>query len=309
MKEFDDIWRAWIDRNVVEGCSKDVLFKILHDSGFAYAAIREELRHEPAVSLDRIFSPLASLADEGSQPMAMRERDFASLLEPGSPLACPDWIREQTRAQQQRVPFLGAGGPLCRGFEKRRLERDVFQRIRARYALAAEDMREELDSSVGTYIETVNSSLPATLVHIDDDFNRALLELMKPLHEEWCGFELEASSCYGFRVYLPGCYLHMHVDRPESHVVSSTLCVDRQTYAPWPLHAEDADGSACEIETEPGELVLYESARIAHGRPVPLNGRFHVALFLHYRPARDWETWRDSPMDWWQGRRGRESAR
>ena len=59
----------------------------------------------------------------------------------------------------------------------------------------------------------------------------------------------------------------------DSHVVSSTLCVDRSLYASWPLHAEDADGIPCEIDAEPGELVLYESARIAHGRPVPLNGR------------------------------------
>ena len=164
-------------------------------------------------------------------------------------------------------------------------------------------MKEEETHAVGTYLKTVNRRLPPSLLHLDPDFNRILLDLLKPTHEEWCGFELEPAACYGFRVYLPGAYLHEHVDRQDSHVISSTLCVDKQTYAPWPLRAEDADGAFHQIEIDPGETVLYESARIAHGRPGPLNGGFYAALFLHYRPARDWETWLESPNAWWEKQR------
>ena len=81
-------------------------------------------------------------------------------------------------------------------------------------------------------------------------------------------------------------------------MISATLCVDRDVYAPWPLHAVDIDGRERQIDLAPGELLLYESARIVHGRPVPLNGRYHVGLFVHYRPADDYDLWLESPRSW-----------
>jgi prolyl 4-hydroxylase len=96
--------------------------------------------------------------------------------------------------------------------------------------------------------------------------------------------KLKPSACYGFRVYLPGAYLHNHVDSAGTHIVSSAICVDKDVAFPWPLHVVDIDGQEIDVDLEPGEFVLYESARISHGRPTPLKGRFHVGLFLHYRP-------------------------
>jgi hypothetical protein len=34
-------------------------------------------------------------------------------------------------------------------------------------------------------------------------------------------------------------------------------------------------------------MLLYESASLEHGRPVPLDGRYYVGMFVHYRPV-DW---------------------
>ena len=36
---------------------------------------------------------------------------------------------------------------------------------------------------------------------------------------------------------------------------------------------------------EPGEMVLYESARCQHGRPEPFRGEFFANAFTHFRPA------------------------
>jgi prolyl 4-hydroxylase len=74
------------------------------------------------------------------------------------------------------------------------------------------------------------------------------------------------------------------VDSEGTHVVSSAICVDKDLWAPWPLHVVDIDGQQLDMDLEPGEFVLYESAKISHGRPTPLKGRYHVGLFLHYRP-------------------------
>lgn len=301
MKSFDEQWRAWISRNLDEDCPKDLLFKILHDAGFSYESIRQELHHEPQLPLDRIFSPLAH--DAEPPPVSVEAR-YAEWLDASPPLEAPVWLREGVREQQERIPYLDAGDESCRGFEKRRMESDIFDEVRRRFESAKRSLAPESNEAIGRFIGTTSPSLPPTLLALDGAFNDVVLELMKPVHEEWCGFPLEPSACYGFRVYLDGAYLHDHVDRPKSHIVSSTLCVDQRTYAPWPLHAEDVDGRAHHIECEPGEFVLYESARIKHGRPVPLNGRYYAALFIHYRPAENWELWLESPQAWLEQLRG-----
>jgi prolyl 4-hydroxylase len=68
-------------------------------------------------------------------------------------------------------------------------------------------------------------------------------------------------------------------------VVSTTICVDHSLDSPWPLHIENIDGDVRQINLEPGELVLYEGARLAHGRPYPLDGDYYAALFVHYHPV------------------------
>merc|ERR1712173_402648 len=44
------------------------------------------------------------------------------------------------------------------------------------------------------------------------------------------------------------------------------------------------DGSRQSIVTEPGSIVLYESAKIIHGRPKVYKGTYYYACFVHYRP-------------------------
>ena len=216
-------------------------------------------------------------------------------LEAASPDEAPEWIVQATRRQQELVPYLGAGGPDCRGFEKRELDPAIFAELRARFEANLALLRPEQGSAIGSYLQTVSRDAPPALLCEDPAFNRRLLERLRPLHEEWCGLALEPSACYGLRVYLPGAYLHDHVDTRSTHIVSSTICVDRDLRSPWPLHVVDVDGREFEVDQKPGELVLYESARIAHGRPSPLIGRFHVGIFLHYRPVDTWKGWKTFP--------------
>ena len=41
-------------------------------------------------------------------------------------------------------------------------------------------------------------------------------------------------------------------------------------------------GNNVEIFLKPGEMALYESAVVPHGRQFPLNGDFFDNLFVHY---------------------------
>jgi len=36
---------------------------------------------------------------------------------------------------------------------------------------------------------------------------------------------------------------------------------------------------------EPGDMVLYESGSLIHGRPFPLKGRFYANIFIHFEPT------------------------
>ena len=70
---------------------------------------------------------------------------------------------------------------------------------------------------------------------------------------------------------------------PTSSVQSSILT--QQVDEPWALNIEDHFFRAHEVFLEPGEMVLYESARLNHGRIKPLNGDSFSNLFVHYYPV------------------------
>ena len=42
------------------------------------------------------------------------------------------------------------------------------------------------------------------------------------------------------------------------------------------------------MDLKPGEIFLYESAKLPHGRPSTFFGEHYAALFMHFRPP-DWD--------------------
>jgi len=36
---------------------------------------------------------------------------------------------------------------------------------------------------------------------------------------------------------------------------------------------------------DPGDMVLYESHSLLHGRPFPLKGRYFANIFIHFEPT------------------------
>jgi hypothetical protein len=49
---------------------------------------------------------------------------------------------------------------------------------------------------------------------------------------------------------------------------------------PWPLEVIGHDGKAVNVTMEPGDMVMYESHSVLHGRPFPLKGRFMANIFI-----------------------------
>ena len=50
----------------------------------------------------------------------------------------------------------------------------------------------------------------------------------------------------------------------------------------WPLLVIDNQGNKRKVFLEPGEMILYESAKMPHGRQIPLEGEFYDNLFVHF---------------------------
>jgi prolyl 4-hydroxylase len=101
---------------------------------------------------------------------------------------------------------------------------------------------------------------------------------------EWTGQELTQCSLYGVRIYHEDAMLATHVDRLPL-VSSAIINIDQDLDEPWPLEVIGHDGKAYNVTMEPGDMVLYESHSVLHGRPFPLKGRFMANIFVHFEPT------------------------
>jgi hypothetical protein len=113
---------------------------------------------------------------------------------------------------------------------------------------------------------------------------KAVWDAARSTLEAWTGQTLRGCSLYGVRVYTENSILVPHVDRTPL-VSSAIINVAQDTEEPWPLEVIGHDGKAYNVTMEPGDMVLYESHSIIHGRPYPLKGKFFANIFVHFEPV------------------------
>jgi len=123
----------------------------------------------------------------------------------------------------------------------------------------------------------------------NNEMNRQALHELLPVHEAWSKVKLKPSMAYGLRVYQDEASLLMHVDKTDTHVISSILHVDHDPDSePWPIVIQDYHGNLNEVVLESGDMLLYESSKCTHGRPIPFKGSWYSSLFIHYAPSENW---------------------
>lgn len=59
----------------------------------------------------------------------------------------------------------------------------------------------------------------------------------------------------------------MHVDTVFTHVVSCIINVDQDVEEDWQMLILDHDDNEHWVTMKPGDMLLYESAKMLHGRP------------------------------------------
>ena len=114
-----------------------------------------------------------------------------------------------------------------------------------------------------------------------------IFNLLKNLAEEWIGkkFVLAGTTAYGLRKYTRGATLAAHLDHMRTHVISAILNINQKVDSDWPLQIFDHSGKLHSIHLKPGQMIWYESAKLVHGRALPLNGTYFENIFVHFMPT------------------------
>jgi prolyl 4-hydroxylase len=113
-----------------------------------------------------------------------------------------------------------------------------------------------------------------------------LIVAVQSVLEAWTQQPLTVTSLYGIRVYKEGAILAPHVDRLPLvssailHVAHDPTHVDE----PWILEVIGHDGKARNVTMEAGDMLLYESHSVIHGRPYALKGSYYANVFVHFEP-------------------------
>ncbi|KAI2501698.1 hypothetical protein MHU86_12766 [Fragilaria crotonensis] len=176
------------------------------------------------------------------------------------------------------------------GFMKIRAPSRVRELLNGHWEKNKDKQKQELWGPGNTYANHWSS--PTYMVSVEDSnlrgggmgLKNAIWDAAKSTIEQWTGMELKPISQYGIRVYTDGAILNPHVDRLP--LVSSCIVnVAQDVDEPWPLEIYDREGNAVNVTMEPGDMVLYESHSLIHGRPFPLKGRYFANIFIHFEPT------------------------
>jgi len=176
------------------------------------------------------------------------------------------------------------------GFKKIKAPAEVFDLIKDFWELNKDQGEDEKWNAGNTY--TNHWVAPTKMVSVENTKLRGggsylknkIWNLAKQTLQEWTGQELTPCSLYGIRVYYGDSVLATHVDRMPL-VSSAILNVAQDVDEPWPIEVYAHDGRAYNVTMEPGDMILYESHSVLHGRPFALKGRFYANIFIHFEPV------------------------
>ena len=176
------------------------------------------------------------------------------------------------------------------GFHKIKAPKELFDIIHEFWMNNKHKAKPEQWGVANTY--TNNWESKTDMVSVEDinlrgggsDLKQKIWNSARDVIGEWTGQDLTQCSLYGIRVYHDGAILAPHVDRLPL-VSSAIINVDQDVDEPWPLEVYGHDGRAYNVTMEKGDMILYESHSVIHGRPFPLKGRYMANIFVHFEPT------------------------
>jgi prolyl 4-hydroxylase len=122
---------------------------------------------------------------------------------------------------------------------------------------------------------------------ISQELYNKCYEVLTPMIEEWCQVKLEKTWGYGIRSYVKNSILHLHRDRPETHIISCIIYVDQKSELNWPLDFYDHQNEHHQVFFDDGDMLFYESLCV-HGRETSFRGQYYRNMYFHWKPV-DWD--------------------
>jgi len=197
------------------------------------------------------------------------------------------WWRENSwlknKINYQNTPYNELTKLTEKGFKVASVPKNIWGIIQDCYSLVKDKNVEEVFGNKKDFIKNGNSEILSFdyAPNIKSFIHNELLKI----HENFAGKKLTPSFIYGIRSYQNGATLVPHVDRIETHHISSIIIVDKDLNGKndWPLDIKDHDGEWHKIYAQPGDMILYEGAACEHGRTENFEGEYFRNLFVHYK--------------------------
>lgn len=197
-------------------------------------------------------------------------------------------VNKRTFSNRSQIPHISE-----LGFKVVPVPPKAWKLIKEGYELLKPTIKEEKFGGIERIIS--GSVAPPQIMSFDGfpTLRDIIIEELKPIHEEWSKEKLTGAALYGIRSYNKNAILTSHVDRIETHHVSSIIIVDKdldcgcnQTKGvpnDWALNITDHSGNSHEVYAEIGEMIMYESSTCEHGRTEPFKGNYFRNLFAHFK--------------------------
>lgn len=115
----------------------------------------------------------------------------------------------------------------------------------------------------------------------------AVVSEMEQVFTWWTHKRIKHVTTFGVRIYKRGSMLINHLDRKESHLISAIMQVHQivDKDGGWPVEVlHPHKPGVMEAYLQPGEMLLYEGARLEHGRPMRFRGEEFANVFSHFAP-------------------------
>ena len=252
-KQITQEWKEWIQLNIKRGCDLDEIYTILFNEGFNELDIENTMGHRLKVNtLSQEVTP--SDKESEIQNMVKKFKDIHQMI--------PSYTEV--------------------GFLKDKLDPSLLSKIQTFYNENQESLKTEIVA--GGYIETDSKQSASETIELTDDLRNEIHTSILTKAESWSKIKLLPTYVYGIRIYNRGAKLKPHRDREETHIIGVIINIAQEVEKDWPLEIEDHQGNKHQLTLKPGEIILYESALLDHGRPSPLEGNNFVNVFCHYMP-------------------------
>ena len=254
LKTINQEWREWIDENIKRGCNLDEIYTILFNEGFNENNIQSEMGYRPKKNIINQTKIVPSTKENEIQNMVKKFKTTHKTI--------PSYTEV--------------------GFLKDKLNVHLVSKIRTFYNENQQHLKTEVVA--GGYIETDSKQSASETIELTDDLRNEIHSSLLKKAESWSGIKLLPTYVYGIRIYNRGAKLNPHRDREETHIIGVIINIAQEVEQDWPLEIEDHQGKKHQLILKPGEIILYESALLDHGRPSPLEGKKFVNVFCHYMP-------------------------